>query len=206
MTQGYLPGVEGAELRRDLSQFYTPRPLADRLAGWFPRAQRVLEPAAGRGALIAPMLERSEPPGRVVAYDVDPHNCEALRALGPVEVRERDFLADDDPGRFDLGLMNPPYESTDTCPNGQDVAFALRALQVCHKVGGLFQASMEHSIGRFESFWKWVDIRRRAVISSRWKFGGAHSPKTNFVALELRLRTVARKQGEPTTLNQEWWP
>lgn len=171
-VQPYMPGFESEQRRRDLSQFYTPAPLAARCWAWMqaeldPHRARVLEPSAGRGALINPL--RAFPPewiAQVVAYDVDPGNVEHLATLGasmpfPVTVRARDFMADDMLGeRFDAAVMNPPFE------NGQDVAFIARACGVCTRVVAICQARIVHSAGR-AGFWRWHDPLREATLIER---------------------------------------
>jgi predicted RNA methylase len=198
-----LPGMEGEGRRRDLSQFYTPKWLADRVANWACRhsvPKWVLEPAAGRGALVA-AIKRTAPSVCVSAWDIDPANCEAL---AKVTDRTRDlvwcgdFLLAQYDAPSDLALMNPPYE------DNQDVAFIEHSLEHSARVVGIFQARIVHSAGRSE-FWRWTDIQRMAFLSERPHFGGPHSAKTDFVVHELVRRKLARKQGEATPAAVEWW-
>jgi hypothetical protein len=70
---------------------------------------------------------------------------------------------------------------------------------------GIFQSRILHSKGRAE-FWKLHDITRMAILSSRPRFGGEHSAKTDFLVLEIFRRAAARRQGEATPAHVEWWP
>jgi len=208
-TQPFLTGFEGEERRRDLSQFYTPPHVAARMWRWAcpPSSRRltVLEPAAGRGALILPMLtDTTRPkPVRIVAYEVDPGNVEALLALAKehpeIEVRARDFRADDDPGRFDLCQQNPPYEDS------QDFDFILRSLRVSRQTVALVRSAIEHGQNRWNEFTRHVEQRRKVNFIERPSFGGEDSPKTDFKILDLCPRRRPLMRGEPTTVNQEWW-
>jgi predicted RNA methylase len=208
MTQ-LLPGMESEMRRRDLSQFYTPGPVARHMAKWarVEDGATIVEPAAGRGALILG-IDDLRVGTRVWAWDIDAMNCAALMMLRPrqlervslEEVNHGDFLAYNLPaGSFDLALMNPPYE------DGQDVRFIERGLDCSERVVGIFQSRIVHSQGRADC-WRHTDITRMAILASRPHFGGPHSAKTDFVVLELVRRSRARLQGEATPAALEWWP
>lgn len=209
LAAAYLPGMEREERSADLEQYYTDPRVAQRLWDWCPRRKvggpwRVCEPAAGRGALLLPMIADPDGPTHVVAYDVDEGNAAALavlftsRAPGVyTTVRCRDFRQDPDPGCFDLVVMNPPFTlATD---------FIERGLEIAPVVVALLPASVEYGTGRWDDLWRWVDPVRKATLSSRPSFGGDHGPKTDFCAMELRARTTPRAKGEPMTMSQEWW-
>lgn len=209
MTGVQITLGEQVEQRRDLSQFYTSPELAIRLWRWMWEAHAqdepitVLEPSAGRGALLRAMIELEVPVDRVVAYDIDQLNTTylaiAFRNTFPAfEVRGRDFLADPEPGEFDFAVVNTPFE------DNQDVAFADRYLRVARVCGGIFASRILHSEGRAE-FWRWTDIYRMVVLSRRPHFGGQHSARTDFCLLDLRRRAFARRQGQPTITQMEWW-
>lgn len=96
----------------DLGFFRTPPELAADLvarAGVTP-GMRVLEPSAGDGALVAPLLAAG---AEVVAVEFEPNRAAVLRARFPgLTVVEGDFLAQR-PGMlgapFDAVVMNPPF-------------------------------------------------------------------------------------------------
>lgn len=94
---------------------------------------RVLEPSAGTGALLAAIGDRIDPTvGSVVAIEVNRDLAEMLTTQFPkVTVICADFLeqmADAVPG-FDKILMNPPFE------NGADIKHIEHALKML-KPGG----------------------------------------------------------------------
>lgn len=204
-----LPGFEVPARDRELSQFFTPPWLAARTWAWMmpaaPRLpMRVLEPSAGDGALIRPLLARLAPETHVVAYEIDMRHVvelERLRASAglPSEIRGVDFLGADLGGeRFEISVLNPPYE------DGQEIAFTEKVLGCSDRVGGIFRAAMLFGQKR-NAFWRWTDVRRMALLSDRPDFGGDHSAKADFVVLDLQRRRAARRQGEASTSNVEWW-
>lgn len=214
MNAQLLPEMEGEHRSRERSQFYTPEWLARRVAHWAMHGERgklarmfspcVLEPAAGRGALITAIMGVA-PTTHFVAVDIDPENCKALSKLVD-GVWCADFLstwsdrlrAAVNNGGFDLAIMNPPYE------RNRDVRFIELALTCSDRVVGIFQSRILHSKGRAK-FWRHVNIDRMAILSERPHFGGEYSAKTDFVVLELTRRSDARNQGEATPAQVEWW-
>lgn len=205
--QGWL--LEDEQRSVATSQWYSPPDLAARLWHFAPKPRtgvpfRVLEPAAGKGALILPMLTGAIVPTQIVAYDVDVKNVLSLLELAEkttnveIIVRHRDFLAETDPGEFDLAVQNPPFEKSGAAD------FVLHSLKFAQRTVGVFPASLPYSNGRASSLWRHVDIRRQAILP-RYKFGGEHSPMIDFCALDLELRARPRRPGEPTTHTTEWW-
>ena len=216
--QGWLLG-EDEERRLDLSQFYTPAHIAERMWGWCSSAMMphrdVCEPSAGRGSLIRPMLVQNQPRS-ITAYDVDPRNVRDLKRLMEAApshvsatVHARDFLADPNPGPFDLIPMNPPYE------DDQDIAHLDHAMDHSRMTVALVRSVIVHGDLRWRKFWRHVDIRRCANLISRPEFATGINPQTckpfpgpkaDFVVLDLSRRNTARKQGYVSTMNVEWWP
>jgi predicted RNA methylase len=204
--------IEGEARDPERSAWFTPPQVADKLVGWVATSYRgeprILEPSAGNGALVLALARRRIPISSITAIEPDQTHWPALRkalarclANGAVtDLAASDFLAYPAPtGRpYDWAIMNPPYE------RNQHVAHAERALEWATRVVGLFPAIMLHSQGRAR-FWRHVNIHRMAVLSERPRFGGEHQPMIDFLALELRRRKRARRQGEPTTTRVEWW-
>ncbi len=195
--------IDGVERRRDLSQYYTPPHLASMIAEWtlrhHPDVSSILEPAAGEGALIKPLLQL-RPDLRITAYDLDPRNVEQLLVLGPqVTAICADFL-NAPHGCHDITVMNSPYEA------GADVAFVLEALERTPVAVALLRGVIRHGSGRWTVLWRHVDIVREVVLSERPSFGGQHNPKQDFCILELRRRERPRERGEAMTVRStEWW-
>lgn len=215
-VQPYLTGFEAEQRRRDMSQFFTPRWLAERAYHWavsppvhLPIAQPgfvdVLEPSAGRGALIdAALSHPTMPATSVLAYEVDPAHVEYLTTKyagdNRVELRTEDFLRAQIPRRR-FAFSNPPYE------DGQDTAFALRALRACHRGVFILGAAVDFGAARRDSFWRHVKPLRKVHLSGRPQFGGEHSPQTNFVIYDLALRHTPLQPGEEArdTVEVTWW-
>lgn len=99
--------------------FYTPQLVGLFLARWAVRSgrDRVLEPSAGNGGLVSPVVAQlgelgTQPGIHVVAVEQEHADAEACRQLGPsVRVIERDFFTvlPEDVGRVDAVIGNPPY-------------------------------------------------------------------------------------------------
>lgn len=187
--QELIPGTN-----RDLSksQYFTPPELAERVVEWCdltdwtvpgqtPHRYRVLEPSAGNGALVRPLVAAG---AEVYAVEIDERYCDALDLLNPRHIECADFLTlAEGPGRFDLCVMNPPYE------HGQDVAFVLHALKFAPRVVGIFRSQILHGKARKRDLWAHVRPTRIAYLSERPDFGGDYGAMTDFVVLELVERT-----------------
>ena len=109
----------------DLGWFPTPTPLAVdlvRMAG-VGRGSRVLEPSAGEGAIVAPLLATG---AQVHAVEIEPKRHAMLRALMgdpvPVRCQRDDFMARASEPVFDAVVMNPPF-----APRSTDVAHVRHA-------------------------------------------------------------------------------
>lgn len=227
-SSGFLPGMEDAQRKVDLSQWYTADWLAERFWRWLNRHQfmpfgAVLEPSAGVGNLVLPMLMH-HCPREILCLETDSDNVAKLNDIvdhGPLN-RERDgtlkkimrvahcdftLLSIQDLRQHDFGLaaMNPPFE------DGQDIQHLNHAMDCCRMVGGILKTDIEHSAGRWD-FWRHVDIVRKVTLVERPKFDGHkadgkknNSPMSDYGVYELRRRPYARKQGEPSTLQHEFW-
>lgn len=122
---------------QDFSFFETP----DAVAGYLVDAadvhsgQRILEPSAGRGALVRKVADMAEV---VDCYEVQAKHCAYLRsAFGglPVLPQEADFLAVSPARIYDRVVMNPPFAKR------QDVAHVLHALKFL-RPGGVLASVM----------------------------------------------------------------
>lgn len=211
MTQTTIEGA-GAQ-RRDLSAWFTPADLAERIVEWAlqpfgeltSRGLDILEPSAGRGALVRPLLARSL---RVDALDIDPDNVRALRVtFGERKpgfcASEVDFLTLE-PGRmqpgYDLAIMNPPFEG------GAAEAHIMHALKFAdHAVAHVPLTTLEGKARR-ESLWSKVRLHRLAVCATRPKYG-AKGGATAMCTLDVSARTVVI--GKPAAwdgVDVEVWP
>jgi predicted RNA methylase len=227
MTE-YLPGLEheahypqlSEEARRDaLSQWHTDPRLAKRVWRWANRHQQprsVLEPSAGHGALVRPILEEPFACSNVVLCDVDPRAagiCEELAARGCAQgmhwnVECMDFLerrrSQYMHELFDLVLMNPPYEQ------GKAEEFVMHALAISERVVGVFKSSIHHGISRFRMLWSSARVTREAKLASRPSFGrgesGSRTGETDYVVLEIKRLGSNDDMSSEHWVLQERWP
>jgi len=189
------------------SQWYTPAREAKLIAEFadLPDDARVLEPAAGRGALIA-----AAPQWDWTAVELDGRNAnspELDRLLARSVIAELwccDFLTTtvEQLGTFDAVIMNSPYE------NDLDVAFVLHALRFAPKVVALLRSAFRHSSKRWDEVWRHVDVARQAELVERPRFGqgiGGTSPMSDFAVFEFRRRERPRDRGEATMVEVRWW-
>lgn len=198
--------IEGTNRDVSLSQWFTPPELAARVVEWagiadpnrrpYERGYRVLEPSAGNGALVRPLVAAG---AQVVAVELDTRYYEELRSTGAATWIGEDFLQFDLGGwpQFDLCVMNPPYE------DGKDVAFILHALKFAPRVVGVFRSQILHGVERKAKLWRDVRPTRIAYCSGR-PFKGA---ETDYVVLELVKRddTYSLRHGIADTVTVEWW-
>lgn len=213
----YLPGMEHEERLPELSQWYTDPRLARAVWRWANRHEHpssVLEPAAGHGALVRPLVDERYHAHTVVLYDIDPRAtavCETLcsrqREAGWTWIAETTNFLEPDRGRFarfDLGLMNPPYEE------GQAEEFVLHALEVCERVVGIFKASLHHTASRYRMLWSRAKVTREVKLATRPSFGigasGAKAGETDFVVLEIRKLAPGEDMASERWCRTEYWP
>jgi len=193
-----------ADKRAEWSQWYTPPWLAAALWEWASRGDRpvrsVIEPSSGEGALILPIL--ADPRGcmAITCVDIDQDNVRKLAKVCRdrqvpaglvITAHHGDFMCGKSTNAgalFDLCLMNPPYE------NGQAEDFILHALTMARRVCGIFKASILHGQGRYDTLWQHAQTTREVRLKKRPSFGkssrGTTSPKNDYVALEIVLRTA----------------
>jgi type I restriction-modification system DNA methylase subunit len=135
---------EAVNHKTRLQAFYTPRPLAERVAVAvkLKHGYRVLEPSAGGGALVEAAMHIAAVD--VDAYDIDPGVQDRLSAIGvgqaaltggSLAVRIQDFLAVEPTPVYDAVVMNPPFSG------GQDTAHVTHAIGFL-KPGGRLAAIM----------------------------------------------------------------
>lgn len=130
--------------KQELQFFETPDALADRMAVAVRAGpgMLVLEPSAGHGRLVKPVLARG---GAVEAVEIDPEKAGVLRSVPGLSVHQADFPAWVGGRRreFDAVVMNPPFA------RNQDVRHVALALNLLKPGGRLAAIVSEHAfIGR----------------------------------------------------------
>ena len=149
-----LESGEVVDEKKTRKQFFTPPTLVRRMASlrWDGDApERILEPSAGHGALIAAVKERLFEQGvnytNIVAVENDPKAFGVLRKFwggidkSQVSLWNDDFLelSTEDIGKFGAVIMNPPFTA------GQEIAHVKHALNFLAP-GGRLVAVMSAAI------------------------------------------------------------
>lgn len=127
-----------SDRKQDGQMFWTPEPLAERMADLarIKPGDLVLEPSAGIGRLVKPLLARG---AKVVAVETDSTNVETLRSLDVIDAHLSDFVIwarHHDP-IFAAAVMNPPFTK------GQDIAHIQLAWSLLKPGGRLVAISGE---------------------------------------------------------------
>jgi predicted RNA methylase len=150
-----------------LSQWDTPRPLAERIAAWagVEHGMRVLEPSAGLGSLARAARTHG---ADVRCVELSRGRCDFLERDG-FTVTHGDFLSVPAADVYHLVLTNPPYES------GQGTRHIAHALRFARVVVALLDIDFLATKDRYEAIWRHHGLRRMAVPVTRPKFSGARS-------------------------------
>lgn len=196
-----LPGMEGEKRKPELSQWFTPPDLAQRivtwaLAPWYEQSRRwlrVLEPSAGRGALAIPL---SKLVSEVLCYEIDPQNAEWLTSR--VTTICCDFLAMPEgiDVKYDMAVMNPPFEG------GQTEKHIMHALKFADRVVCHCPLTTLAGQARGENLWSKVHLHRLAICSSRPSYGGKGGA-TDMCTVDVTLLDHREKRD---ATDVEWWP
>jgi predicted RNA methylase len=215
--------IAGTNRNVSLSQWFTQPSLAHRFVKWAKvdtygidgrLSQRVLEPAAGNGGLVRPLLAAG---CEVVAVEIDERFADVLSTLLRKPCNSlacpTDFLQipPGSPllGRFDCSVQNTPFEATPACPLGQDVAFVLHALEFAPRVCGLFRSAIQHGIGRKEGFWSKVRMTRKVDLMERPNFDkdgqNGNGAQSDFILAEMWKRDDRELKNIPDTMLVERW-
>lgn len=207
--------------RENLSAWFTPADLAWRVIEWcgpMRNVRRVLEPSAGSGSLIEPLLDR-RPNVEVVAHELAPNWAAHLRRVygaswRNVNVVEGDYLSAPSPEvRYDLAPMNPPYEG------GLDGEFVEKTMCESDRVVAILRLVALVGQARTEEVWSrcsddgYFALVGLALFSGRPRFEPGRavgdreadgSAKTDFCVVKLRRRDQA-EIGRSIPTQIEWW-
>lgn len=140
-------------LQQDYQFFETPAEVADwlvMLAGGIHENDTVLEPSAGRGALIK-AIHRTCPSVTVECYELMPENREFLHSLENVILLDEDFTKDS-VGSYTKIIANPPFS------NNQDIEHVRMMYEHLEAGGTLAAITSPH--WKFASEKKCVDFRQ----------------------------------------------
>jgi Dimethyladenosine transferase (rRNA methylation) len=210
----YLPGMESEARRRDLSQFYTDPELARRIVQWAigswcsTERLNVLEPTAGRGALVDALLLDPRV-GRIDAVELDEQNVEFMRQRYAgnkrVKVFGDDFLKIEPlvawDSFYDLSVQNTPFE------NGQTEAFILHALKMSKRVVAHCPLTTLAGQARRDSLWSVAYLKRQVIHSTRPSYGG-DGGKTEMATFDIVRRAegnTGKQRVAASGVDVEWW-
>ena len=139
-------------LQQDYQFFETPADVADwlvMLAGGIHEDDTVLEPSAGRGALIK-AIHRAFPSVMVECYELMPENREYLHTLNNVILLDEDFTKDS-VGSYTKIIANPPFSGN------QDIEHVRLMYDRLEQGGTLAAITSQH--WKFASEKKCIDFR-----------------------------------------------
>jgi predicted RNA methylase len=218
LSAALLPGLDVEARSVALSQWFTEPATARRIAefalrGMPDRPLHVLEPSAGQGALARALLE-FRPDLHLTCIDVDPRHAAALIERFPsARVVCADFLLFDpfdalfDPFdapapscRFDLCVMNPPFEG------GQVAQHAMHAMPFCARVVCHCPLTTLAGQERRAGLWSSVELEELAVCASRPKYGSGSSGKTDMCTFKAHALESRRDPSAQQTVAVEFWP
>jgi len=193
-----------------LSQWFTRPDLARRIVAWCGNIgptnniRRVLEPGAGSGALVRPLLDRGVD---VTAHEIDPAWAQHLRDTTGATVVEGDYLEAAPPAEpYCLAVMNPPYEK------GADGRHLAKAMDESLRVVALVRCNALFGAERHRHVWSRIGTPTEpgewwmsglALLVGRPGFDGpgATSPMHEFCV--VKLTRVPSQVGR--NFCPEWW-
>ncbi len=186
--------LNGLELVGELSQWFTPDWLAERIGRavrqHFTGTPRILEPTAGDGALVAGLIAAGFPVECITAVETDPRLCRVLRERFPgLEVVCMQAQLLDPALRFDVVVGNTPYE------NGQDVEFANLALRYAPVAYLVVRSELLQMVSFHEDVLSHAEVTWEARCVGRPSFRGAQSKSGKKTGSGLFEVTVARLRG-----------
>lgn len=202
------------ERAKRLSQWFTPGPLATKIAQWSRvDGLRIIEPAAGAGALVSAFAAAGA--ASIVAVEIDPRLAVALRrridarggVLSAIEaariaVLSADFL------KLRLGQLrtadlvghNPPYE------DGADGRFIGRSTLFAPRGVALVRVNALVGLKHYVDAWRRVRVTRIAYLVRRPEFEGLlanRGPRSDFCVVEYVEHGSPWMDGRCTV---EHWP
>lgn len=209
MTQLSIAENAPLDLNPDLAQWFTPDWLADHVAELIPfefltwRPYRVLEPAAGDGALIRAMLRAHPTLHRygvtIDAVDVDGRfawplsavAAEARKIRAEMHVEIGSYLDRPAPERrYDVAITNPPFT------RGMETPFLAKLLDECDQIIAILPSRALHGLARHDAIWRRFEpvgsadrewsIRAINYCIRRPKFAGANGGKDEIVIVDLQ--------------------
>lgn len=142
-------------LKQEYQFFETPAEVADwlvMLAGGVHEYDTVLEPSAGRGALVK-AIHRSCPHVTVDCFELMPENMELLQKMSGVRIMGDDFTKSKT-GLYTKIVANPPFS------NNQDIEHVMKMYDLLHEGGTMAAITSAHwefaTEQKCEAFRNWL--------------------------------------------------
>ncbi len=197
-----IPEV-GPEPIAERAQFFTPPALAMKMAALaredFDRAAnegrllRVLEPSAGRGALVHAIREVSTA-AQIDAIELDPRWAAELKKQRTCNVYNEDYLLRTKRIKYDLIIANPPYNG------GEECAHIAKMMNDARRIILHIPTRSMHGLSRWGNIWSRIGedwwIRKERRLRLRPKYTGSGGTD-EIIVLDL--------QQEPGLCDVEWW-
>lgn len=203
MQQAEVDLFGSPKLDAEQSQWMTPPWLARRLARWVLRGQRVIEPSCGTGNLLEALILEGHDYRMLLGVERDERLAEHARSRfgGDVNVVRGDFLSlDFGRRRFDVAVMNPPFEGN------AHMRFVLRALELAPVVVGVFPVSFRFGGERDRELWaQHAAVTHVAMMPERVNYGGDQSPSFDSIALRIMRREHPRVNETRSQVFEEVW-
>lgn len=174
---------------KDLQFYRTPDATAKKIVDDFYQLEglRVLEPSAGDGAFVKPLLARG---AKVTAIEVHPDRARKISALSDaVDVRTCNFLDMEPTKDFDAVVMNPPFYGTHWMDH---VLHAWEFVKPGGKLVAILPATAEiGDSAKHKKFREWV-----SKIKGRKEWLFRDLPPETFAESGTRVATVTLTLGD----------
>ena len=179
-----LHSGQRCNLQQDYQFFETPSEVADRLvmlAGGLSPNDTVLEPSAGRGALVK-AVHRTCPEVTVDCYELMPENREILCRLDGIRIVGEDFMKESTDSTWTKIIANPPFSGN------QDIRHIMKMYQHLAPGGTLaaiagvhWKLGQEELCVKFRQWLEEVGAEVHDIAAGEFKSSGTTIPTTAIV-------------------------
>lgn len=169
---------------KDLAYYFTPKKAADDMFHWTHPGEgaRVLEPSAGTGHLVRPLLGFG---CKVDALEIHPERVAALKLIQHpnLRVQQANFLNTVPNPIYDWVVMNPPFSGTHWM---EHVVHAFEFLKPGGRLMSILPATAEDGdSAKHEKFRKWAELN-----AEKWGRLWRDLPQESFAEAGTRINTV----------------
>lgn len=184
--------VTGTAVAKDLAFYPTPPEIVTlALEDFYIKpGDRILEPSAGMGAFVRPLLERG---AQVDAFEIHPDRAAALEGIANPDLRVRcaNFLTVLPEPVYDAAVLNPPFCGTHHLDH---VRHAFDFLKPGGELIAILPVSAQHgTTPKHERFQAWV-TQHMPRFRAQWR----DLPPESFASLGVRINTVVLRLRKST--------